>query len=55
VLLDRLGGRTQLTLHVELPPSFRDEGMPEGWFDHVETGWRDTVDRLAASSVPANR
>jgi uncharacterized protein YndB with AHSA1/START domain len=48
VLLSRLGARTQLTLHVELPTSFSGEGMLEGWFGHIQSGWRDTVDRLAA-------
>src|SRR5262249_2494447 len=43
-------GTTELTVHVELPASFRPETMPDGWFDHVEQGWRDTVDRLASAA-----
>ena len=45
-------GLTELTVHVELPPSFSGDGMPEGWFDHIEAGMRDTVDRLAAAIAP---
>ncbi len=42
-------GRTDLTVHVELPPTFAAGDMPEGWFGHIQSGWRDTVDRLAAA------
>ena len=45
-LRDR-GGRTELTLHVELPANVPDDGVP-GWWSMAENGWRDTVDRLAA-------
>jgi uncharacterized protein YndB with AHSA1/START domain len=60
VTLDWSGGRTEMTVHVELPAGFSDEGMPEGWFGHIRTGWRDTVDRLAdvvaaASSARSGR
>jgi hypothetical protein len=40
-----------MTLRVELPASFSADRMPEGWFDHIETGWRDTADRLAAATA----
>ena len=46
--LSQVRGRTEMTLHVELPASLSEEQMPEGWFDHIRDGWRDTVDRLAA-------
>jgi hypothetical protein len=29
--------------------------MPEGWFDHVQTGWHDTVERRAAELAHASR
>ncbi|HEY1366625.1 MAG TPA: SRPBCC domain-containing protein [Gaiellaceae bacterium] len=53
VTLTRGDGRTEMFVHVELPESFRPDGMPEGWFDHVQIGWRDTVDRLAAQLTAA--
>jgi hypothetical protein len=37
-----------MTVHVELPAAFAGSEMPEGWFGHIESGLRDTVDRLAA-------
>jgi uncharacterized protein YndB with AHSA1/START domain len=39
-------GRTELTVHVELPPSLPDDGVP-GWWSAARDGWRDTVERLA--------
>ena len=48
VLLAQEGGRTAMTVTVELPADMSGEGMPAGWFDHMRHGWRDTVDRLAA-------
>jgi uncharacterized protein YndB with AHSA1/START domain len=48
VILGRAGGRTELTVHVELPAAFAAGDMPEGWFGHIQSGWSDTVDRLAA-------
>lgn len=39
-------GRTELTLHVELPASLADDGVP-GWWSNALAGWRHTVDRLA--------
>ena len=48
VTLSAINEHTELTIHVELPESF-SESVPKHWFDHIETGWRDTVDRLAAT------
>jgi uncharacterized protein YndB with AHSA1/START domain len=45
--LSQVGGRTEMTVHVEIPASLSEKGMPEGWFDHIQDGWRVTVDRLA--------
>lgn len=47
VTLSQVDGRTEMTLHVELPASLPDDGVPE-WWPLVQGGWRDTVDRLAA-------
>jgi uncharacterized protein YndB with AHSA1/START domain len=46
--LSMVDGYTEMTLHVELPASFA-ESVPTEWFDHIEIGWRDTVDRLTAA------
>jgi uncharacterized protein YndB with AHSA1/START domain len=43
-------GRTELTVHVELPANLPDDGVP-GWWSYVEHGMRETVDRLAAEIV----
>ena len=55
VTLKESGGRTKMTVHVELPAAFATAQMPAGFLDHVETGWRDTVDRLVAdvAGLPA--
>jgi uncharacterized protein YndB with AHSA1/START domain len=47
VILDHSGRQTEMTVHVELPAAFVGQEMPEGWFSHIESGMRDTVDRLA--------
>jgi uncharacterized protein YndB with AHSA1/START domain len=47
VILARSGRQTEMTVHVELPAVFAGTEMPEGWFGHIESGMRDTVDRLA--------
>jgi uncharacterized protein YndB with AHSA1/START domain len=44
--LEDTDGRTELTVHVELPASLPDDGVP-GWWSMAADGWRDTVDRLA--------
>jgi uncharacterized protein YndB with AHSA1/START domain len=54
VTFSHSGGRTEMTVHVELPPSFARDRMAEGWFDHVRSGWRDTVDRLAGALASAS-
>jgi len=46
VVLTRLGDRTELTLHVELPAGLPDDGLQQ-WWSMIRDGWRDTVDRLA--------
>lgn len=48
VTFDRGADRTELTVHVELPASMPDDGVP-GWWSMAQAGWRDTVDRLAAA------
>jgi uncharacterized protein YndB with AHSA1/START domain len=49
VTLSRLDGRTEMTVHVELPASFSEAEVREWWSIGVRDGWRDTVDRLAAA------
>ena len=47
VTLSEVGGRTQLTLCMELPASLSPEQVEE-WFSlRIRDGWRITVDRLA--------
>jgi len=47
VALSEVGGRTQLTLCMELPASLSPEQVEE-WFSlGIRDGWRITVDRLA--------
>jgi uncharacterized protein YndB with AHSA1/START domain len=41
-------GRTELVVHVELPATLPEDGVP-GWWAYVESGMRETIDRLAAS------
>jgi uncharacterized protein YndB with AHSA1/START domain len=53
VTFSRLDGRTEMTLHVELPASLSDDDVP-GWWSMVRDGWRDTVDRLAAALASAS-
>jgi uncharacterized protein YndB with AHSA1/START domain len=53
VTLSQEGGRTEMTVHVELPASLPDDGVPE-WWSMVRGGWRDTVDRLAAALASAS-
>lgn len=48
VTFSETGDGTELVLHVALPASMPDDGVPS-WWSFVENGWRDTVDRLAAS------
>jgi uncharacterized protein YndB with AHSA1/START domain len=46
VTLSETDGRTEMTVRVELPASLPADGVPE-WWSYVETGWGETVDRLA--------
>jgi uncharacterized protein YndB with AHSA1/START domain len=48
VTLKESGGRTRMTVHVELPAAFVEGDNPPGFLDHVEAGMRDTIDRLVA-------
>jgi uncharacterized protein YndB with AHSA1/START domain len=48
VTLKESGGRTRMTVQVELPATFVGGDNPPGFLDRVEAGMRDTVDRLAA-------
>jgi uncharacterized protein YndB with AHSA1/START domain len=51
VILSRARGRTEMTVHVELPASVSEERVQEWWSMGIRDGWRDTVDRLAAALV----
>jgi uncharacterized protein YndB with AHSA1/START domain len=53
VTLKESGARTTMTVHVMLPAAFVARDMPPGFLDHIETGWRDTVDRLVAELAGA--
>ena len=46
VTLSETDGRTEMTVRVELPASLPADGVPE-WWSYVQTGWGETVDRLA--------
>jgi uncharacterized protein YndB with AHSA1/START domain len=48
VVFEQAGGRTELTVHVELPAHLPDDGVPS-WWSYVRQGMRETVDRLAAA------
>jgi uncharacterized protein YndB with AHSA1/START domain len=48
VTLNAVDGRTEMTVHVEIPATVQDDGLP-GWWAFARDGWRDTVDRLAAA------
>jgi uncharacterized protein YndB with AHSA1/START domain len=48
VTLSQLNGRTEMTVHVELPAHLSAERVQEWWSLGIRDGWRDTVDRLAA-------
>jgi len=47
-----IGDRTELTVLMTLPANLPDDGVP-GWWKYAEHGWRETVDRLAASLATA--
>jgi uncharacterized protein YndB with AHSA1/START domain len=46
-------GRTEMTVHVELPAHLSDEQAAEWMALGINNGWRDTVDRLAAGMAHA--
>ena len=48
VTFSQVSGRTELTVHVELPASLPEAQVQQWWSMGVRDGWRDTVDRLAA-------
>jgi uncharacterized protein YndB with AHSA1/START domain len=48
VVLSRAGDGTEMTVHVALPEAFV-AATPPAWLEHIETGMRDTVDRLVAA------
>ena len=52
VLLSQIGGRTEMLVTVELPMSLSASEVEEWLSMGVRDGWRDTVDRLAASFAP---
>ena len=52
VTFERSGERTALTVHVELPATLPADGVP-GWWAYVETGMRDTVERLVSALAAA--
>ncbi len=49
VMLTELGDRTEMNVRVELPASFSDDRVREWFARGIRDGWRDTVDRLAAT------
>ncbi|MGH3134746.1 MAG: SRPBCC family protein [Gaiellaceae bacterium] len=48
VTLNQVDGRTEMTVHVELPAMLSEESVQEWWSMGIRDGWRDTVDRLVA-------
>jgi uncharacterized protein YndB with AHSA1/START domain len=45
--LERVDGRTEMTVHVELPAHLSEASVQERWPVSIRDGWLDTVDRLA--------
>jgi uncharacterized protein YndB with AHSA1/START domain len=54
IVFSRAGDGTEMTVHVELPDAFVAVTQP-AWLAYVETGMRETVDRLAAALATAER
>jgi uncharacterized protein YndB with AHSA1/START domain len=48
VTLSQVSGKTEMTVHVELPASLSEAEVHEWLSLGIQNGWRDTVDRLAA-------
>jgi len=54
VRLIEVGGRTEMSIRVDLPESLTPDQVQEWWSTGVRDGWRDTVDRLVATlAAPA--
>jgi uncharacterized protein YndB with AHSA1/START domain len=49
VTFDRVDGRTEMNVHVELPASLSEDEMHEWFSMGIRDGWRDTVDRLVVA------
>jgi uncharacterized protein YndB with AHSA1/START domain len=49
VIFNHARGRTEMTVHVELPAGLSEDRVQEWWSMGIRDGWRDTVDRLAAA------
>ena len=49
VTLSQVSGKTEMTVHVELPASLSEAEVHEWLSLGIQNGWRDTVDRLAAT------
>jgi len=49
VKLTEVGGKTEMSLRVDLPESLAPDQVQAWWATGVRDGWRDTVDRLAAA------
>jgi uncharacterized protein YndB with AHSA1/START domain len=49
VVFAQVDGRTELTVHVELPAHLSEDGVQEWWSLGIRDGWRDTVDRLVVA------
>jgi uncharacterized protein YndB with AHSA1/START domain len=54
VTLHEGGGRTVMTVHVELPASLSEDEVQEWFSMGVRDGWQDTVDRLASALADAS-
>jgi len=49
IRLTEVGGQTEMSLRVDLPESLTPAQAQDWWSTGFRDGWRDTVDRLAAS------
>ena len=54
VTLSQISGKTEMTLHVELPASLSEAEVHEWLSLGIQNGWRGTVDRLAAIFASAS-
>jgi uncharacterized protein YndB with AHSA1/START domain len=53
VTLTEVGGQTEMRLRVDLPDGLAPDQVKEWWSTGFRDGWRDTVDRLAATLAAA--